>query len=250
MNNKKESFLNTYVNNIDMSEAIQSILFFIEKQKKAYVVPINVDVVIKMEKDDYLRRISNEADLTLIDGQPLIWISKLYKRPIKEKISGSDLIPCLCKVASEKNLSVFIIGGKPGVAEKAKHNLEKTYRGIRIVGVYSPMIGFENDINEINNINELITKKSPDILIACFGCPKQEKWIYENYKKYDAIVSICAGATVDFLAGNIKRAPKWVSSIGFEWLFRFFKEPRRLFKRYFVDDMKIFKIAWKYKENE
>ena len=93
----------------------------------------------------------------------------------------------------------------------------------------------------------MISLAKPDLLFVCFGCPKQEKWVYDNYKKYDAKVSICAGATVDFLAGNVKRAPKWMSNIGLEWFYRFLQEPKRLFKRYFIDDMKIIKLIFKYK---
>ena len=95
----------------------------------------------------------------------------------------------------------------------------------------------------------MISQKSPDLLIACFGCPKQEKWIYENYQKYDAKVSICAGATVDFLAGNVKRAPKWMSDNGLEWLFRITQDPKRLAKRYLIDDRKIIKLAFKYRNS-
>ena len=95
----------------------------------------------------------------------------------------------------------------------------------------------------------MISEVNPDILIACFGCPKQEKWIYENIGKYRAKVSICAGATVDFLAGNVKRAPLWMSENGLEWFYRFLQEPKRMFKRYFVDDMKIFKLILKYRKN-
>ena len=115
------------------------------------------------------------------------------------------------------------------------------------MGTYSPPLGFENDANEINIINQKISAASPDIVIACFGCPKQEKWVYENYKKYNAAVSICAGATVDFLAGSVKRAPKWMSEYGLEWFYRFLKEPKRLFKRYFIDDIKIFRLTLKYR---
>ena len=94
----------------------------------------------------------------------------------------------------------------------------------------------------------MISEVKPDLLITCFGCPKQEKFIYENIKNYDAKVSICAGATVDFLAGNVKRAPRWMSNHGLEWLYRFFQEPKRLFKRYFIDDVKIAKLIWKYRK--
>lgn len=94
----------------------------------------------------------------------------------------------------------------------------------------------------------MISDARPDILVACFGCPKQEKWIYENYKKYDATVSICAGATVDFLAGTVRRAPKWMREHGLEWAYRLFQEPKRLVKRYLIDDVKILGLVIKYFE--
>lgn len=243
----KQPLLNTYVNNLNMSEAIDVIESLIESGKKSYVVAINVDVVIKIEEDSYLKEITDNADIVLVDGKPLVWIANYYNRPVKEKVSGSDLIPLLCARAAEKQHSIYIIGGKEGIAQKAKERLEKLYAGISIVGTYSPPFGFENDEAELNKINQQITKVKPDIVIACFGCPKQEKWVYENYTKYDAKVSICAGATVDFLAGNISRAPKWMSDNGFEWLYRLTQEPARLAKRYLVDDIKIFKLVIKYR---
>ena len=243
----KQQFLNTFINNLTMSEVIGAIENLIESNKKSYIVPINVDVVVKAEHDTYLKKIIDNADLVLIDGKPLIWISKLYNMPIKEKVSGSDLVPLLCEKASKKSYSIFIIGGKEGVADSAKNNLEKAYPGINIVGTYAPPVGFESDEEELNKINQMLSNIHPDILITCFGCPKQEKWIYENYKKYDAKVSLCAGATVDFLAGNVKRAPKWMSEHGLEWFYRFLQEPKRMFKRYFVDDIEIIKLIFKYK---
>ena len=120
--------------------------------------------------------------------------------------------------------------------------------GINIVGTYAPPIGFEKDTDELEKINSLISEAAPDILVSCFGCPKQEKWIYENYQNYNATVSVCAGATVDFLAGNVKRAPKWMSEHGLEWFYRFLCEPKRLFKRYFVNDVKILRLMWKYRK--
>ncbi len=243
---KKQALLNTFVNNVTMSEAIATIEDLIETNKKAYVVAVNVDVVIKIEKDVYLKKIVNNADMVLVDGQPLVWISKLHGKPLKAKISGSDLVPLLCEVASEKGYKIFILGGKKQVAERAKEKLESQLPQIRIVGTYAPPFGFENNESELKKINQMISEAQPDILIACFGCPKQEKWIYENIKKYDAKVSVCAGATVDFLAGNVKRAPRWMSEHGLEWFYRFIQEPQRLFKRYFVDDVKILKLIVKY----
>ena len=243
---EKQPLLNTYVNNVNMDEAIHAIEDMIASEKKSYIVAINVDVVMKIENDSYLKDITDKADMVLVDGKPLEWIAKWHKRPIKAKISGSDLVPLLCKRATEKGYSLFIIGGKDGIAEKAKQNLERDLPGIRIVGTYAPPFGFEKDERELKKINEMISNAHPDILIACFGCPKQEKWIYENYQKYDAKVSVCAGATVDFLAGNVNRAPKWMSDHGLEWFYRFLQEPKRMFKRYFVDDIKIIKLIRKY----
>lgn len=244
---EKQALLNTYISNMDMDETLSAIENMISTGEKNYVVAINVDVVIKIEEDSYLKEITDSADMVLVDGKPLVWISKLHKRPVKAKISGSDLVPLLCEKAAQKGYSIFIIGGKEGVAKQAKYNLEKNLPGIKIVGTYAPPLGFEKNMSELNHINNIISEVHPDLLIACFGCPKQEKWIYENYQKYDAKVSICAGATVDFLAGNVKRAPKWMSNHGLEWFYRFTKEPKRMFKRYFVDDMKIAKLVWKYR---
>ena len=244
---EKQPLLNTYVNNVNMDEAIQAIEDMIAYEKKSYIVAINVDVVMKIENDSYLKEITDKADMVLVDGKPLEWIAKWHKRPIKAKISGSDLVPLLCKRAAENGYSLFIIGGKEGIAEKAKQNLERDLPGIRIVGTYAPPFGFEKDAKELNRINRMISDVHPDLLVACFGCPKQEKWIYENISKYDAKVSVCAGATVDFLAGNVNRAPRWMSEHGLEWFYRFLQEPKRMFKRYFVDDVKIIGLIKKYR---
>lgn len=245
---EKQPLLNTYVNNVNMGETLTEICHLIEKKQKSYVVAINVDVVMKIEQDEYLKRIVDEAELTLVDGKPLVWIAKWHKHPVKAKISGSDLVPELCKIAADKGYSVFIIGGKEGIAERAKENIERDLPQIRIVGTYSPPFGFEKNKTELDKINTLISALHPDLVISCFGCPKQEKWVYENYKIYDGIVSVCAGATVDFLAGKVARAPAWMSNHGLEWFYRFLQEPKRLFKRYFVDDIKIIRLVLKYRK--
>ena len=241
------TFMNSFIDNVTMEEAVKEIERLIESGIASYVVTINVDVVIKIDEDEKLKEIVDNANLVLADGKPLVWISKWLKKPVKEKVSGSDLVPKVCEAAVQKEFRLFIIGGKEGVAKSAQRNLEKIYPGIKIVGTYSPPIGFENDDNECEKINEMIFNGRVDILLVCLGCPKQEKWVYSNYEKYNATVSICGGATVDFLAGNVKRAPKWMSDHGFEWFYRFLQEPRRLFKRYFIDDVKIFIWALKYR---
>ena len=243
----KQPLLNTFVSNVTMAEAVQGVETLLASGKKSYVVAINVDVVTKIEKDPYLKEITDHADMVLVDGTPLVWIAKWHKRPVKEKVSGSDLVPQLCATAAQKGYTLFILGGKDGVAAQAKEKLEQNYPGIRVVGTYAPPLGFEKDAEKLAQTNAIISAAAPDLLIACLGCPKQEKFIYENIEKYDAKVSVCAGATVDFLAGNVKRAPAWMRSHGLVWLYRFFQEPKRLFKRYFVDDVKILGLTVKYR---
>ena len=228
---EKTKLLNTYVNNVTLKEAVEFLLQKIRQQTPAYVVEVNVDVVVKMEQDTVLRKITNDADLTLVDGQPLIWLAKLYGRPLKMKVSGSDLVPTLLECAAKEGRSVFVLGGKEDAAHKAAE-------------------GFEKKPEEVAYIRETLQKVKPDILLACFGCPKQEKWVSEHYRDCASGVTLCAGATVDFLAGNVKRAPKVFSENGLEWFYRFVKEPKRLFRRYFVDDMQIFCLAWKYRKEQ
>ena len=131
---KKQALLNTYINNLTMSETIDEIEKMIVSDKQSYVVAINVDVVMKIENDPYLKKIVDSADMVLVDGKPLVWISKMHGKPLKAKISGSDLVPLLCEVAAEKQYSIFILGGKDGIAEQAKKRLEEKLSGIQIVG--------------------------------------------------------------------------------------------------------------------
>ena len=121
----KQRLLNIIVDNLKMNEVINEIESMIERKKKSYIVPVNVDVVVKSDKDALLKKIIDEADMVLVDGKPLMWISSMRKHPIKEKVSGSDLVPRLCEAASKKGFTVFILGGKEGVADKAKKILKK-----------------------------------------------------------------------------------------------------------------------------
>lgn len=174
---EKMRLLNTYVNNVTLDEAVEFLLQKIREQTPAYVVEVNVDVVVKMETDPVLRQITDNADLTLVDGQPLIWISKLYGRPLKMKVSGSDLVPTLLQAAAKEGRSVFVLGGKEDAARKAAENIKARYPGLVMAGALSPSMGFEKKPEEVAYIREKLQKVKPDILLACFGCPKQEKWV-------------------------------------------------------------------------
>lgn len=240
-------FMNTCIDNLTMSETLNEIDKLIQKKICSYVVTPNVDHIVRLEKDEELQKVYKNASLILTDGKPLIWISKWYKTPIKEKISGSDLFPRVCQLAANKNYTMYLLGAAEGVADTAARNLMKKYPGLNIVGTYSPPFGFEKNEQEMNKIKTQIQEVHPDILIVGLGCPKQEKFMYYHCKELGVPISFGLGASIDFEAGNIKRAPKWMSNHGLEWLYRFSKEPKRLFKRYFVDDLKIIQVARKYR---
>lgn len=242
----EQVFLNTKINNVHTSDVIDFITDSIKEKKPAYIVELNVDVILKIEKDPELKKACDNASLSLVDGKPLIWISKLLKRPVVEKISGSDLIPIVCENAAKEGHRIYMLGGKKEILKKAINNLENKYEGISIVGACSPPYGFEEDEMQLEKIRKSINQCKPDILFVFFGCPKQEKWVYKHYKEINTIVTLCGGGTVDFLSGSIIRAPKWMSDHGLEWFFRFLMEPRRLFKRYFIDDPAIVFLVYRY----
>lgn len=241
-------FMNTEIDNITMEETLVKIDELIQEDKNAFVVTPNVDHIIQLERGGELVEAYKRADLILTDGKPLVWISKWYGTPIKEKISGSDLFPKLCELAARKEYKMFFLGAAEGVAAKAAENLKKKYKGLQIVGAYSPPKGFETEESEMIKIRSLIKNAHPHILIVALGCPKQELFILHNRENLGVPISLGLGASIDFEAGNIKRAPKWMSDHGLEWIYRITQDPKRLAKRYLVDDMKILKLAIKYKK--
>lgn len=230
-----------------MQEALDSISCLVEEKKGAYVVTPNVDHIVQLESDKELQEVYEHASLILTDGKPLIWISKWYGTPIKEKISGSDLFPLVCEMAAKKGYKMFFLGAAEGIAAKAARNLMKRYKGLQVVGTYSPPIGFEKNLNEISKIKTIIKDSDPHILIVGLGCPKQEKFMYHYCPELDVPISLGLGASLDFEAGNVKRAPSWMANHGLEWFYRILQEPKRMVKRYLIDDRKIFNLAIKYK---
>ncbi|MGE5328966.1 MAG: WecB/TagA/CpsF family glycosyltransferase, partial [Deltaproteobacteria bacterium] len=162
-----------------------------------------------------------------------------------EKLSGSDIFPKLCEISAEKGYRLFFLGAGEGVAEQAVSNLKKAFSKINVVGAYAPPLGFEKNEKENEKICKMINKLAPDILFVGFGAPKQEKWIHKNLHALNVRVAIAVGAAFDFAAGNIKRAPVFMQKIGLEWFWRFMHEPKRLFKRYFIDDSQFILILIK-----
>ena len=239
-------FMNTEIDNLTMQETLKVIEELIQKNKNAYVVTPNVDHIVQLDTNKELQAVYENASLILTDGKPLMWIAKWYGTPIKEKISGSDLFPLLCKMSAEKGYKMFFLGAAEGVAAKAAENLSERYKGLQVVGTYSPPYGFEKNQIEMDKIKEMVKKSAPDILIVGLGCPKQEKFMYYSCQNFGVPISFGLGASLDFEAGNVKRAPKWMANHGLEWLFRITQDPKRMAKRYLLNDMKIFALMFKY----
>lgn len=241
-------FMNTEIDNLTMAEALDAIDGLIQASENAYVVTPNIDHLVQLERGGELNEVYKHADLILTDGQPLIWISKWYHTPIKEKISGSDLFPLLCALAADKGYTMYFLGAAEGIAASAAEKLMKRFPGLQVVGTYSPPFGFEKDEAEVELVIKQIKDVAPHILIVGLGCPKQELFIYHHKDELGVPLSIGLGASLDFEAGNIKRAPKWMSDHGLEWLFRITQDPKRMAIRYFVDDRKILGMAIKYRK--
>ena len=222
----------------------------VARQIPCHVVGVNVDQALRVLEDEYSKKIFDDAELVFTDGKPILWLAKALKRPIREKVSGPDLMILLCKRAAVKGYKIFLLGAGPGVAAKAANKLEKEYPGLQVVGTYCPPFGFEKDKIQKKHINTMLLKSNADMLFVGLGSPKQDKFIYENMNKYQIPVSFSMGAAIDFIGGSVKRAPRWMSDIGLEWFHRFCCNPKKLFKRYFIDDVRIFTYYRKFKEAE
>ncbi|MDT8301032.1 MAG: WecB/TagA/CpsF family glycosyltransferase [Sedimentisphaerales bacterium] len=245
---KTINIIGTKIDNITLDEAVSTIGKWIDSHDTPrYVVTPNVDHVVRLPHNNEFRNIYQNADLVLADGMPLLWAAKFLGTPLLEKVSGSDLFVKFCETAARKKYRLFFLGGNPGDAQKAKEVLVRQNPGLLVVGVYCPLFGFEKDEQEGKKIVDLIKAANPDILFVGLGSPKQEQWIYEHYQKIKVPVSIGIGISFSFAAGTIKRAPVWMQKAGLEWFWRTMMEPRRLWKRYFVDDMKFFGLVLKQK---
>lgn len=204
-----------------------------------YVVTPNVAHVVMLQQDRRFRQAYRGASLVLADGKPLIGVSRLVGQPLPERIAGSDFVPALLDAMAKDGLSLFLLGAGPGVAERAAQNIVHRYPGVRIAGCYSPPFGFETDPDENRRIVARINAAGPQLLVIGLGAPKQELWICRHAAQLRAGLAVCAGATIDFMAGHKARAPRWVQNLSLEWLYRMACEPRRLSGRYIGDALRF-----------
>jgi exopolysaccharide biosynthesis WecB/TagA/CpsF family protein len=216
-----------------MDEAVAEIAGMVKERIPSCVATANVDFVVQARTDSHLAGILKRAQLVVCDGTPLIWLSRFLGRPLPERVAGSDLVPRLLQEAADRGWRVYFLGGAPQVLEAAMKNVQDRHPRLCIAGAESPAYA---PLAEMDNkgICQRIRAARPDLLLVSFGCPKQEKWIDMNLHSTGVPVSIGVGATIDFLAGAKKRAPRWMQGMGLEWVFRLFQEPRRLARRYAV----------------
>lgn len=250
INTRRIRFLNTYIDNLTVAEAKSVVDKYIQATGNHYVVTPNSDIIVKMQNDKELKHICDNADLILTDGQIVVKISHWLKNPIKERICMTDFVWNVCDLANEKGYKIFLFGGKDNILKRATKNIKKKYPNLKIVGSYSPPFGFEENEIQLAKANEKIKNSMADILLVFLGCPKQEKFIYNNKDKYNVSISFTMGGCVDFIGDKVKRAPLWMQKAGLEWFYRFLQEPKRMFKRYFIDDIKIFELVFQYKRRK
>lgn len=242
----RERILNTAFDVVKLSQVREIVTERIKARKPGYMVSLNLDIDILLENDAEFRQSHQDATLILMDSQPLYNLARTQGIAIEEKLSGSDLMGPVCGWAAEEGWSVFILGGMPGVPELASDRLQSAYPGLKVAGVLSPDYGFEKDTTKLSEVLSRVSHANPDILFVCLGSPKSEKLVHEHLSDFGTLFAFSVGAAVDFWAGNVKRAPKWMSDHSLEWLFRFFQEPKRLFKRYFINSWKFLGIVRRY----
>ena len=233
-----------YAHALTFPEALDAVAKLIAAGKGGYIVTPNVDHVVQAEHSEQMRAAYDEASLSLVDGQPLTWLSKTMGEPFPEKISGSDVVPRLIELAAQEGWRVFFLGAAEGVGAKAAEVLKRDWPDLQIT-VHSPSFGFENDPTESAEVLQMIRRANPNLLVMALGCPKQELLMHRWRRELGPAVTIGAGATLDFIAGNVVRSPAWMSRAGLEWLYRLAREPRRLAYRYLVRDPEIVKVAWR-----
>lgn len=229
---------------LDRPAAIEAIVRLVRDARGGTVFTPNVDHIVQAEHDATFRDAYSRADLSLVDGTPVLWAAKLLGTPLPEKLSGSDMFDPLIERAAVEGMRVVMLGGGPGVAELAAEKLRQRLPTVQIVDTLAPRIGLSGTEEERESVERLIRAKA-DLIFVCLGAPKQELFSDRNRRALAPAVLVCFGAAVDFAAGTMPRAPTWMSQIGLEWAFRLGREPRRLAARYLLRDPEFFKIVAK-----
>jgi N-acetylglucosaminyldiphosphoundecaprenol N-acetyl-beta-D-mannosaminyltransferase len=225
-----------WIDRLSFDAAVDAVERLVDAGNGGSIFTPNVDHLVLAEKHGDFKAAYEHASLSLVDGQPILWASRLMGLTLPAKISGADLIRPLARRAAARGFRVFLLGGGPGVAAKTAEALVKE-TGVTIAGIASPMVAADGTGGE-EAIAAARSAKA-DLLFAALGSPKQELWIHKSRALLGPIVAVGIGAGFDFIAGTARRAPKWLSEAGLEWAFRLAHEPRRLWRRYLVMDSRF-----------
>jgi N-acetylglucosaminyldiphosphoundecaprenol N-acetyl-beta-D-mannosaminyltransferase len=218
----KIDILGVKIDSLKFEEAVDKIDGFVSGRKRCYqVVTVNPEFVVAAQYNRSFKKILNNADLSVPDGKGLEYAAKAQGEKFVERITGVDLCWALAKLAEDKGYRIYLLGADPGVALQVANRLKLIHPQIKIVGTYS---GKPDEKGLIDRVNQA----TPDILLVAFGAPKQEKFIYQNRRKLNCKVAIGVGGTFDYISGIVDRAPLWMRKIGLEWLYRLFKQPKRI----------------------
>jgi N-acetylglucosaminyldiphosphoundecaprenol N-acetyl-beta-D-mannosaminyltransferase len=227
--------LGVAVSGLNLRSASQAVLEALQARRKGYICVSGVHGVIEAQNDQGFRRILNRAFLNTPDGMPLAWLGKFYLGSQVDRVYGPDLILEICKATQATPFRHFFYGGAPGVAEELASRMEAQFPGLSIVGSYCPPFRPLNATEEAE-LAALVSARKPDIIWVGLSTPKQERFMSEYLPKLETTLMFGVGAAFDFHTGRVRQAPRWVQRSGFEWLFRMCCEPRRLARRYLVNN--------------
>jgi len=226
---------------VTFAGALERIEQLVGEKKGGYVVTPNLDHVVLADDNVAFREAYTHAALSVVDGQPLVWASRILGEQLPEKISGADLILPLMEMAAKKQWRVYFMGAGPGVAEKAAEEVHRRY-GTTVVGCDAPRVSVDPAASENAAAIGKIQAAKPDLVLVALGAPKQEIWMHRCMAQYAPAVALGIGAGLDFIAGTVKRAPQWMSNHGLEWAYRLSREPKRMWRRYLVNDPRFLLI--------
>lgn len=221
------------IDNLSMEETLVRIEEFIRSGKPHQHVVVNVDKLVKASRDPDLRRIVNECALVNADGMPVVWASRLLGKPLKERVAGIDLFEALMRRAGEKGWRVFLLGARADVVSAVAETYRQRYPQLAIAGWRDGYWRAEEEAQ----VAEQVRASGADLLFVAISSPKKEQFLGRWQAEMRIPFAMGVGGTFDVAIGRVRRAPRWMQRAGLEWFYRFLQEPRRMFRRYFIDDM-------------